>query len=118
MPICAKCRYGFESSLGFCPKCGAEYRDSRRSGEAWSGSGWRWILGILLLLGFVSPIVLSSAYPLVLSLCLIVLILYIWSIFWSYGDAEARGKSGCAVALLVALLTWPLGLLIWFIFRP
>ena len=44
--------------------------------------------------------------------------LYIWSIIWSYTDAEKRGKSGCLVALLVGLLSWPLGLLIWYVARP
>jgi cyanate permease len=44
--------------------------------------------------------------------------LFIWSIVWSYNDAESRGKSGCAVALLVALVSWPLGLLIWYVARP
>lgn len=46
------------------------------------------------------------------------LVLYIWSIIWVYRDAESRGKSGLAVALLVALLSWPLSLLLWMIFRP
>jgi hypothetical protein len=46
------------------------------------------------------------------------LILYVWSIIWAYKDAEARGGTGILVALLVALLSWPLGLLIWVIFRP
>ena len=43
---------------------------------------------------------------------------YIWSVIWSYADAEKRGKSGCLVALLVAFASWPLGLLIWFVARP
>jgi hypothetical protein len=46
------------------------------------------------------------------------LILYIWSIIWSYRDAERRGKPGWLVALLVALLSWPLSLIIWVLFRP
>ncbi len=46
------------------------------------------------------------------------LILYIWSILWAYNDANKRGRSGCLVALLVLLLTWPVGLIIWLIFRP
>jgi hypothetical protein len=29
-----------------------------------------------------------------------------------------RGKSGCLVALLVFLVSWPAGLIIWLIFRP
>ncbi|MBD0254668.1 MAG: hypothetical protein ICV83_03025 [Cytophagales bacterium] len=46
------------------------------------------------------------------------LILYVWSIIWSYRDAERRGKPGWLVALLVALFSWPLSLIIWFLFRP
>jgi hypothetical protein len=46
------------------------------------------------------------------------LILYVWSIIWSYRDAERRGKPGWLVALLVALLSWPLSLIIWVLFRP
>lgn len=49
---------------------------------------------------------------------LLILVLYIWSIVWVYRDAERRSKPGWLVALLVALLSWPIGLLIWFIFRP
>ena len=46
------------------------------------------------------------------------LFVYIWSIVWAYNDAESRGKSGCLVALLVLLLSWPVGLIAWLIFRP
>ncbi len=46
------------------------------------------------------------------------LILYVWSVIWSYRDAERRGKPGWLVALLVALLSWPLSLIIWILFRP
>lgn len=46
------------------------------------------------------------------------LVLYIWSIIWAYRDAESRGKSGILVALLVALLSWPLSLVLWLIVRP
>ncbi len=49
---------------------------------------------------------------------LVMLALYVFSIIWAYNDAEMRGKSGCLVALLVMLLTWPVGLLAWIIFRP
>lgn len=49
---------------------------------------------------------------------LILLIIYIWSIIWSYKDAERRGKPGWLVALIVAFLAWPLGLLIWLLVRP
>ena len=51
-------------------------------------------------------------------LALVVLVLYIWSIIWAYNDAERRGKPGWLVAILVALLSWPLGLLLWLLFRP
>jgi len=51
-------------------------------------------------------------------LVLALLCLYIGSVIWSFGDARARGKSGCLVALLVAFLQWPFGLLAWLVFRP
>jgi hypothetical protein len=44
--------------------------------------------------------------------------LYVASIVWAYRDAEQRGKNGLLVALLVALVTWPLGLLVWVLIRP
>ncbi len=43
---------------------------------------------------------------------------YIATIIWAFSDAEARGKSGCLVALLVALLSWPIGLIVWLVARP
>jgi len=49
---------------------------------------------------------------------LMVLALFVWSLVWVYGDAERRGKSGCLVALLAALIHWPLSLLLWLVFRP
>ena len=51
-------------------------------------------------------------------LALVLTGLFVYSIVWCYGDAESRGKSGCLVALLVALVSWPLSLLIWVVFRP
>lgn len=53
-----------------------------------------------------------------LVIALVILVLYIWSIFWSYKDAERRRRPGLLVALLVALAAWPLGLIIWLIIRP
>lgn len=43
--------------------------------------------------------------------------LYIASIVWVYRDAERHGKSGILVALLVALISWPIGLIVWLIVR-
>jgi hypothetical protein len=43
---------------------------------------------------------------------------FIYSVFWAYQDAEKRGKSGCLVALLVLLLSWPVGLILWLVVRP
>lgn len=43
---------------------------------------------------------------------------YVGTIIWGYQDAEERGKSGCLVALLIALLSWPLSILLWIVFRP
>lgn len=48
----------------------------------------------------------------------VLLILYIWSVIWAYKDANRRGKSGWLVAIMVALLSWPLGLILWLLFRP
>jgi hypothetical protein len=53
-----------------------------------------------------------------LCISLPLLAVFIWSIVWAYNDAESRGKSGCLVALLVFLLTWPVGLIIWLLIRP
>jgi len=46
------------------------------------------------------------------------LILAAWILVWIYNDAERRGKPGCLVVLLVLLVTPPLGLLVWLVFRP
>ena len=56
--------------------------------------------------------------PVGLLLILAIAGLYVASIVWAYRDAEQRGKSGLLVALLVALATWPLGLLVWVLVRP
>ena len=56
--------------------------------------------------------------PVGLLLILAVAGLYVASIVWAYRDVEQRGKSGLLVALLVALATWPLGLLVWVLVRP
>ncbi|WP_114782421.1 hypothetical protein [Botryobacter ruber] len=53
-----------------------------------------------------------------LILGLIGLILYFWSIIWAYKDAERRRRSGILIALLVAFVAWPLGLIIWLLIRP
>jgi hypothetical protein len=44
--------------------------------------------------------------------------LYVWSVIWAWMDADRRGKPGWAVALLVALVSWPLSLLVWLVVRP
>ena len=49
---------------------------------------------------------------------LALLAIYVATIIWAYGDATARGKSGCLVALVVAFLSWPIGLIVWLVFRP
>ncbi|WP_250419035.1 MULTISPECIES: hypothetical protein [Pontibacter] len=47
-----------------------------------------------------------------------VFILYVWSVVWAYKDANRRGKPGWLVAIMVALLSWPIGLIVWLLFRP
>jgi hypothetical protein len=49
---------------------------------------------------------------------LVLLVLYCWSVVWAYKDANRRGKPGWLVAILVALMSWPLGLVLWLLFRP
>ena len=51
-------------------------------------------------------------------LAMVTMGLLIWSLIWVYRDAETRGKSGVAVALLVFLVGWPMSLLAWLVFRP
>ena len=54
----------------------------------------------------------------ILAFCVGMFALYAWSIVWAYRDAEARGKEGVLVAVLVALVAWPLGLIVWLLMRP
>ena len=44
-------------------------------------------------------------------------IIWIWSLFWAYGDAETRGRSGCLLVVL-CFFFWPWVLLIWLLMRP
>ena len=46
-----------------------------------------------------------------------VLAVWISTLVWVYRDAERCGKPGILVALLVGLLFWPVGLLVWLILR-
>ena len=48
----------------------------------------------------------------------VILTLFVYSIVWAYRDAEARGKPGILVGLVVALVQWPGGLILWLVFRP
>ena len=54
----------------------------------------------------------------VLLLIVAAIALPLFTSIWAYGDAERRGKSGCLVAILVFFLSWPLGLILWIVFRP
>lgn len=57
-------------------------------------------------------------YPFIFLVGIVLVGLYIRSIIWAYDDAEARGKSGLLVAVIVLLFFWPSGLLLWLSFRP
>jgi hypothetical protein len=72
---------------------------------------------------------ISNQHPLILAefspglngvtlLGIVILSLIAWSLYWVYSDAEARGKQGWLVALLVILCKWPLSLLLWMASRP
>jgi hypothetical protein len=43
-------------------------------------------------------------------------VIFIGSVFWAFGDAENRGKSGCLWSLII-WFTWPLGLIAYLILR-
>lgn len=45
-------------------------------------------------------------------------LIYIGSLSWLYHDVKDRGGPALVIVLLVAFFAWPLGLLIWWIFRP
>jgi len=63
-----------------------------------------------------------AANAILLILCLLggiaYLGVYIWSLIWLYNDAQRCGKNGCLLTLLIGLLLWPLGLLVWLLARP
>ncbi len=63
------------------------------------------------------PIVWMSTAMLVLALA-VPIAAYGWSLLWIYIDAKRRGKDGLLVALVVGLLAWPVGLIIWLMSRP
>ena len=54
---------------------------------------------------------------LMIAAAVLLLAAFIASIAWVYRDAERCGKPGILVALLVGLLFWPVGLLVWLILR-
>jgi serine/threonine protein kinase len=54
---------------------------------------------------------------LVFIILLPVFTVWISTLVWVYRDAERCGKPGILVALLVGLLFWPVGLLVWLILR-
>ena len=88
MPICAKCRQGFDAEQRNCPNCGTAAfsgysHNYPQINNFWVGQG------ILLLVGFVTTIILGSPDPFNLAL----LISYIWTIFWAYVDAEKIGRA-------------------------
>lgn len=52
------------------------------------------------------------------TLALVVLTAVFASVLWAINDAKERGQSPLWVALLVILVSWPLGLIIWLALRP
>ena len=49
---------------------------------------------------------------------LALLVAYVASLIWVYRDAESRGRPALLVAILVALISWPVSLLVWIALRP
>ena len=57
----------------------------------------------------------SSFWSIVLLACAVLLTA---NVIWAYRDANARGRSGVLVALLVLLAPWPIGVVAWILLRP
>lgn len=49
---------------------------------------------------------------------LLILWVLIASLRWTFKDAECRGRNGWFVAFFVAILGWPVSLLLWLVARP
>lgn len=60
--------------------------------------------------------IISQIVPLVILVA--VFGIYFGSGAWVYKDARKRGKPPMLVALLVLLVAWPIGLLVWIALRP
>lgn len=62
-------------------------------------------------MGFLPPfhLLLLAALP---------ALVYGLSLVWVFFDARRRGRSGVLVALLVAVVLWPVGLIVWLFVRP
>ena len=116
--ICLRCRTGFDAEIDAnCPACGAYWSRGPRSGAP-VGSGLILSVTVPFLCGLLVSLLSRSLEVLTLGITGSILCLYVWSIFWSYADGKARGKPGFLVAIIVALFSWPLGLLLWIVFRP
>jgi len=61
-----------------------------------------------------------GAFPLLLLVALGLVLLAVWagSVAWVWRDADRRGQPGFIVAVLVALLFWPLSVVVWLLVRP
>lgn len=49
---------------------------------------------------------------------LLIVLLAIFSSAWAFHDARRRGKHPLLIALLVLFVAWPVGLVLWLVFRP
>ena len=49
---------------------------------------------------------------------LILSAVYVGSVVWASMDAANRGRPWYLVGLMVALGLWPLGLIVWLVYRP
>lgn len=76
------------------------------------------IFVILVLVGLMSPAGETAAfYWLVALLVTVVVGAWLLLVVWSYVDAERRGMNGALWALLVFVLGFPLGPLIYLVYR-
>lgn len=126
---------GFDSSLERCPKCNSIYSHGKERVYRFNLVYFLFFSLVLIVALPVSMLIILQAVksivraiPHILSISIgsistgsifIFLIwgLYFYTIFWSYLDANKRGKPGCLVAFLVAAMPI-MGSIMWLIFRP
>ena len=56
--------------------------------------------------------------PIELAGPLLLALVYLGSLWWVHQDAQERVDRPVLLTLVIGLVSWPLGLLLWVLFRP